>query len=596
MFQSFEDAARPEHGPKRLAALREWMQTHSFDAFLVPRADEHQGEYVADHDERLSWLTGFTGSAGFCSVTAVDAGVFIDGRYRVQVKSQVAACYTPVPWPDTKLADWLKSHLPDGGTVGYDARLHTQEELSKLETGLGPGFTLNAAAADPFDTIWADRPARPAAPVAPYPTEFAGESIEEKCSRIAALLKEADQDAAVLTLPDSIAWLLNLRGRDIDRIPVKQGFAVLHQNGHVDLYADIPNADEIAPHFGNKVTMQPRAQFDLALKALKGTIRIDPKTAPKAVFDTVTAKTDAADDPCILPKAKKNTNELAATRAAHLRDGAAMATHLAWLETETPKGTLTEIDVVKHLEACRAEDPALRDISFETIAGAGAHGAIVHYRVTTRTNATIVPGDLLLIDSGGQYLDGTTDITRTVATGPVTEEQKQCFTRVLQGMIDMSMLRWPKGLAGRDLDAVARVALWQAGQDYDHGTGHGVGVFLSVHEGPQRLSRASHVPLEPGMILSNEPGYYREGAFGIRIENLVAVQSAPALTGADKRDMLNFETLTYAPIDKRLIAPEFLTEAQSRWLDAYHADVYDKLHTLVDAPTRDWLATACAPL
>ncbi|MBT0956254.1 aminopeptidase P family protein [Alphaproteobacteria bacterium KMM 3653] len=597
MYQSFDAPTRPQDGPPRLHALREWMATRSIHAFIVPRADVHQGEYVAPRDDCLAWLTGFTGSAGFAAVTSDKAGVFIDGRYRVQVKAQIADCYAPVPWPETKLADWLKEALPGGGTVAMNAWLHTRDELTKLEKALkGSGITLAPGTDDPFDAIWPDRPAAPQGAAEVFPEGTAGKTHAEKRTEIAKSIAAKGADSAVITLPDSIAWLLNIRGADIPRNPVKQGFAILSADGHCALYADLPEPEALQGHLGNHVTIHPKEAFAQAIPALTGRVLVDPKTAPAQVFTALTAQAIHADDPCILPKAVKTEAELAATRGTHLRDAAAVIRHLKWISEEAPKGSLTEIDVVKHLEACRAEDPALRDISFDTIAGTGAHGAVVHYRVTTETNAPVTPGDLLLIDSGGQYQDGTTDITRTLPTGPVTDEQKACFTRVLRGMIDMSMMRWPKGLAGRDIDAVARIPLWQAGMDYDHGTGHGVGVFLSVHEGPQRLSRLGHVPLQSGMILSNEPGYYREGEFGIRIENLVTVRPAPNLPGADNRAMLCFDTLTWVPIDRGLIDVASLNPAQIDWLNAYHAQTYEKVSPFLDEQTAQWLEQACAPL
>ncbi|WP_428548479.1 aminopeptidase P family protein [Profundibacter sp.] len=590
MFQSFEVTSTPEKGPKRLAQLRGEIAREGLDGFLVPRADRFQGEYVTPCDARLAWLTGFTGSAGFCAALMDRAGVFVDGRYRTQVKSQVDLAYfTPVDWPETTLADWLKQALPDGGRVGFDPWLHTKGEMEKLADC---GVEL-VAMDNLVDRIWADRPARPSGKIMDYPVEFAGETSGAKRKRIAADIKDGGSEAAVLTLPDSICWLLNIRGSDIERNPVVQGFAILHADGQIDLFTDPAKAEGLA------LVVQPWEAFEPALKALQGIVRVDPDTAPVAVSDILQGagiEVQHKTDPCILPKACKNTTEIAGTRAAHLRDGVAMANFLAWLDDAASKGGLTEIEVVKKLEGFRRDTNALRDISFETICGAGPNGAIIHYRVTEETNREIRKGELLLVDSGGQYLDGTTDITRTIAVGDVADEEKACFTRVLQGMIAISRARFPKGLAGRDLDALARFPLWLAGQDYNHGTGHGVGTYLSVHEGPQRISRASDVPLQAGMILSNEPGYYREGAFGIRIENLIVVQPAPALQGADDRDMMAFETLTYVPIDKRLTKPDMLSSGERDWLNAYHAQTHKMLSPLVTEETLDWLTRACAPL
>ncbi|TCP43112.1 aminopeptidase P family protein [Rhodovulum marinum] len=601
MFQSFDSPTRPEDGPPRLARLRAEMAKAGLAGVLVPRADAHQGEYVAPHDDRLAWLTGFTGSAGFACVLADRAGVFVDGRYRVQVRAQVDPdAFTPVNWPEVALADWLKQALPGGGAVGLDPWLHTPEQVEKLARALeGSGVTLREVD-NPVDRIWADQPAPPKGAIAPYPEDLAGASHAEKRARIAGALKQAGQTAAVLTLPDSIAWLLNVRGTDIPRNPVPHAFAVIHDDGHVTLFADPAKVtDALRAHLGDAVTLRPDSAFAAGLRSLVGPVRIDPSSAPLWVLrqlEEAGIEVARGDDPCLLPKARKTGAELAGSRAAHLRDAGAMVEFLAWLDAEAPTGQLTEIDVVKRLEGFRRATGALRDISFDTIAGAGPHGAIVHYRVTEGTNRAVRPGELLLIDSGGQYLDGTTDITRTVAVGDVPGAARGPFTRVLKGMIAMSRARFPKGVAGRDLDALARYPLWLAGQDYDHGTGHGVGAYLCVHEGPQRISRLSTVPLEPGMILSNEPGYYREGEFGIRIENLVAVCPAPPLDGADDREMLGFETLTWVPIDRRLVDADLLAADERAWLNGYHAEVAQRVAPLVSAPARAWLAAATAPI
>jgi Xaa-Pro aminopeptidase len=596
MFQTFETTSHPEYGPARLAALRAACAGEGLDGFLVPRADAHQGEYVADCDARLAWLTGFTGSAGFCVALADVAGVFVDGRYRTQVKSQVdLSVFTPVDWPETGLAEWLAAALPSGGKTGFDPWLHSADEIAKLEGKLaGTGITLHPCD-NLVDRIWQDRPAPPRGKVIDYPVEFAGETSAGKRKRIAETLDTAR--AAILTLPDSICWLLNIRGSDIARNPVVQAFAILHKNGNTDLFTD-PEKTGSVP-LDPQITVHSTDRFEPALAALDGPVLVDGQTAPKAVSDILTTNNIGiinAPDPCILPKARKNPAELSGTRAAHLRDGAAMAEFLCWLEQETPKGTLTEIDVVTKLEGLRRATNALRDISFETICGSGPNGAIIHYRVSNDSNRTIRPGELLLVDSGGQYLDGTTDITRTVPVGNVGTLEKTCFTRVLQGMIAISRARFPRGLCGRDLDPLARYPLWLAGQDYDHGTGHGVGTFLSVHEGPQRISRLSEVPLEPGMILSNEPGYYREGAFGIRIENLIVVKEGAPLEGADPRDMLDFETLAYVPVNRHLIVREMLSPGEREWIDSYHAKTLAMLTGLVPDDVKKWLIAACAPL
>ncbi len=597
MYQSFESLTRPDQGPPRLAALRERMTKAGLDAFLVPRADAHQGEYVAPRDERLAWLTGFTGSAGFCVVLADQAGLFVDSRYTLQAEAQVdTTAFAPVAWPQTKLADWLAERLPGGGVVGFDPWLHTVTQIADLRAkGEDRGITCRESA-NLVDAIWQDQPGSPLGAFRVHPVALAGESAADKRARLAADLAHEGHAAAALTLPDSIAWLLNIRGSDIRCNPVPHAFALLHETGAVELFAEAAKIDEaLAAHLGPDVAVHPPSAFATRLSELGAPVRIDPASAPVAVAQALARPVHGA-DPCLGPKARKTAAEIAGMEAAHLRDAAAMCRFLAWLEDVAPGGALTEIDVVTRLEEERRRAPELFDISFDTICGAGPHGAIVHYRVTEETNAPVSPGELLLIDSGGQYVDGTTDITRTLATGPVTAEQTDAFTRVLRGLIGIHRARWPKGLAGRDLDALARIALWQAGRDYDHGTGHGVGAALSVHEGPQRLSRISDVALEPGMILSNEPGYYRAGEWGIRLENLVHVVPAPPVPGEDGREMLAFATLTWVPFDRRLIDGALLTPEEAGWLDAYHAEVRERVGPMLDGAAADWLERATAPI
>ena len=596
MFQSFEVTARPEQGPPRLAALRKQLDAAGLDGFLIPRADAHQGEYVSARDERLAWLTGFTGSAGFCAALREVAGVFIDGRYRTQVKAQVAAEYTPVPWPETSLADWLAGQLPNGGKVGFDPWLHTVGQMEQTRAALeGHDVTL-VQTENLVDAIWVDQPAPAAAPAKVHPLEFAGESHADKRARLAKSLRDTGQRSAVITLPDSICWLLNIRGADIPRNPIAQGFAILHDDGRVDLFMAASKLDEVTGHLGEAVHIYAPDAFLHKAGALTGPVRLDKSSVPVIVADAVGDAAVWGDDPCALPKACKNPAEIAGSAEAHLRDGAAVAELLAWLDKQAP-GTLSETQVVTQLEQTRRRDNALQDISFETIAGTGPNGAIMHYRVTEETDSTLEDGHLIVLDSGGQYLDGTTDITRTIAIGTPPEEARQAFTRVLAGMIAMSRLRWPEGLAGRDIEAIGRLPLWMAGQDFDHGLGHGVGAYLSVHEGPQRLSKISTVPLQAGMILSNEPGYYREGGFGIRIENLIVVERAPDLPGGDAhRAMLHWRTLTFAPIDRTLIVPEMLTSDERQWLDSYHAETYEKISPRVSPATALWLRDATQPL
>ena len=605
MFQTFEVTTSPETGPARLAALRGQMDALGLDGYIVPRADRFQGEYVAPCDERLAWLTGFTGSAGFACVLKDQAGVFIDGRYRVQVRSQVADVFAPVHWPEVQLGDWLIAQLPKGGVVGFDPWVHTVAQIKALKGALsGTGIELRAVA-NIVDAIWEGRPAAPCAPVRIQPDTLAGESHDAKRARLGAALEKAGHLRAFIALPDSVCWLLNLRGSDIARNPVVQAYAILEATGAVHLFTDATLDDGVRDHLGSDVVCHALDDLSGFIDgAVDITVQVDPSSTPQAVQDLLEARiavepsvqTVEGQDPCILPKARKNAVEVEGARAAHLRDGAAMVRFLAWLDGEAPKGELSEIDAVTALEGFRRETNALQDISFETISGAGPNGAIVHYRVNEDTNRPVKAGELLLVDSGGQYLDGTTDITRTIAIGDVGADERTCYTRVLQGMIAISRVRFPKGVRGSDLDALARYPLWLAGQDYDHGTGHGVGSYLSVHEGPQGLSRRATTVLEPGMILSNEPGYYRTGAFGIRIENLIVVQDAAPVKGGDARDMLDFETLTYVPFDRRLIVTSLLSVDERAWIDRYHSDTLAKIGPRVDGTALDWLSAACAPL
>ncbi len=593
MFQSFDATSSPDQGPPRLAALRSELESLGFDAFLVPRADRHQGEYVAPCDERLAWLTGFTGSAGFAIVTQDIAGVFIDGRYRLQVRDEVAEAFTPVNWPEVKPGPWLAEQLQDGGRVGFDPWLHTADEIERLKRS---AEALDFEATDNLvDRIWPDRPPRPAVPVSAHPLELSGESSTAKRERIAKQIAEEGQAAAVITLPDSICWLLNIRGSDIPRNPVVHAFAILFADGRVQLLSDPEKFEPLGPD--PAIELRHWDDFPAALAELAGPVRVDRKSAPLAVstfLEDAGIEFAWGEDPCILPKARKNEAEIEGMRAAHLRDAVAVVEFLTWFDAEAPSGKLTEIGAAKKLEGCRAISNRLRDISFDTISGSGPNGAIVHYRVTEATDRTISPGELFLVDSGGQYVDGTTDITRTIAVGDPTDEQRDRYTRVLQGMIAVSVARFPRGLAGRDLDALARAALWREGLDYDHGTGHGVGAFLCVHEGPQRLSRLSEVKLEPGMILSNEPGYYKAGEYGIRIENLIVVREAEKI--GDHRDHFDFETLTFVPLDRRLIDTRLLAPWERAWIDTYHTEVANKLADRLSPEAAAWLAGATAPL
>ncbi len=591
--------------PARLEALRGELKRRRLHGFVVPRADEHQCEYVPKRAERLAWLTGFTGSAGMAVVLRDRAAVFVDGRYTLQVRADVdSALYEFPNLTDSPPADWIAAHLPPKARLAYDPWLHTPDQVADLRAACErAGAKLVAAADNPLDAAWSDQPPPPIAPVVPQSAAFAGMTSEEKRRRVAGTLADEKLDTAVLTAPDSIAWLLNLRGGDVPFAPLALTFAVLNADGTVDLFVDRRKLTPgVEKHLDKGVTIREPDAFGPALDRLGGarkTVRVDPGGAPAWVFDRLKkagAKLSRGLDPCALPKARKNPVELNGIRAAHRRDGAALTRFLAWLAGAAPAGGVTEILAAERLEALRRQEGYFRGLSFPTISGAGANGAIVHYRVTEKTNRELEPGSLYLVDSGAQYLDGTTDVTRTVAIGEPTDEMRERFTRVLKGHIAIATARFPKGTTGSQLDTLARRALWEAGLDYDHGTGHGVGSYLCVHEGPQRVAKQpNRVALEPGMVVSNEPGYYKTGAYGIRIENLVTVTPAEAPEGAEK-ELLGFETLTLAPIDATLVEPALVSEAERAWLDAYHARVRETLSPLVDADTAAWLETATRPL
>ncbi|TXB69367.1 aminopeptidase P family protein [Paracoccus aurantiacus] len=572
------------------------MAAEDLDAFLIPRADAHQGEYVADADARLRWLTGFSGSAGVAIVTADQAAVLVDGRYTVQAKEELDLDhFAPVDFPKTRPADWLEDALADGGRVGFDPWLHTHDEVEKLRARLEDDNIGLIPVENLVDRIWSDRPEPPKGRVRLHDDRLAGASAADKRARIAGELRKAGQVAAVITLADSLSWLLNIRGSDLPCNPVVLGFAVIDEHGAVQVFADPEKfGADIRQALGNEVSIIHPKGFEAALANLSGPVRLDPGSAPEAVFSILQDRDVTiaeADDPLVMAKATKNEAEIEGMRAAHLADGAAMARFLALLDNHAP-GDLTEMSVAHKLEEFRREAGIL-DISFDTISGVGHHAALPHYHASEASDLPLENGKVLLVDSGGQYENGTTDITRTIAVGDVGDAARDAFTRVLQGMIAVSRLRFPQGLSGRDIDAVARAPLWSVGLDYDHGTGHGVGAALCVHEGPARISRVSEVPLQPGMILSNEPGYYREGAFGIRIENLLVVIRAES---PDGRDMLGFETITFAPIDRRMIVTDMLSPAERDWLNAYHAQVLDLISPRVDDETRAWLEKATAPV
>jgi Xaa-Pro aminopeptidase len=589
----------------RLDDLRAELRRRALDGLIVPRTDEHQGEYVPLRAERLRWLTGFAGSAGVAVVLADSAAIFVDGRYTLQVGDEVDTTrFTPNHIADKTAFDWIAETLPAGARLGYDPWLLTEAAVARYRRAAErAGGALVPVDGNPVDAVWKDQPAAPLGTVVPHDIAYAGRSAEDKRTQIGKALEKDGNEAAVLTMPDSIAWLLNIRGGDVPHTPLPLSFAIVRKDGSVDLFIDPRKlAPGLAAHLGNGVSMQHPSGFGAALEALgQGGVRIQAEEASAAsyVFDRLKAggaRIVNAADPCALPKACKNEIEIRGTRSAHTRDGAAVTRFLAWLAERAPAGGLSEMEAAEKLRAIRFENELIRDLSFRTISGSGPNGAIVHYSVSATTNREIHKGELYLVDSGAQYLDGTTDITRTVAIGAPTAEMRDRFTRVLKGHIAIASARFPKGTHGGQLDTLARNALWQAGLDFDHGTGHGVGSYLSVHEGPHRISKAGDaVPLQPGMIVSNEPGYYKTGAFGIRIENLVTVVPCEGLEGAE-RPLYAFDTLTLAPIDRALVDLALLADAEVAWLDRYHARVRETLTPLVDAKTADWLAEATRPL
>lgn len=605
MFQTFDNVADPSQGAARIGRLRALMREAKVDAFLVPRADEHQGEYVPPSAERLKWLTGFSGSAGMAAIGLAKAALFVDGRYTVQSAQQVdTAVFDILQIPAAKLSDWLETTLAKEATVGVDPWLHTAGDIERLVAALKPhGIKIKPLGANLVDKTWGrERPAPPLGKVMVHELVHAGRPSAEKIGDLQKLLKADRQDAAVLTLPDSIAWLFNIRGSDVAHNPVALAFAIVPQSGKPELFIDGGKLDKAArDHLRPLTKIAAPADLLTRIKALKAAgrkVRLDPETAAWALFRAL-GGTDRnvarGGDPCILPKARKNATEIEGSRIAHKRDGAAMVRYLAWLDRETPRGLIDEITAVQQLEQIRADTQALREISFDTISGSGPNGAIVHYRVSTASNRKLGDGDLFLVDSGAQYVEGTTDITRTVAIGKPTAEMRERFTLVLKGHIAIATARFPKGTRGIDLDPFARRALWERGLDFDHGTGHGVGSYLSVHEGPQSISKRGMTPLEPGMIISNEPGYYKEGAYGIRLENLVLVTTPDVLAGGD-REIMSFETLTLAPFDRRLVDTRLLAPGERNWLDAYHARVRKEIGPELSATDRAWLDKATAPL
>ncbi len=586
----------------RLALLRAELKRQKLTGFIIPRQDEFQGEYVAAYAERLRWLTGFTGSWGVAIVTLKTAAIFVDGRYTIQVRQQVdTKLFKPLHLIDEPPSRWIAATLKKGDRLGFDPWLVTADQAKRYrEACESAGASLVPVARNPIDAIWADQPARPDAPLATQPTQFAGRSAADKVKDIRKAI--AGHDAVVLTQPDSVAWLFNLRGFDVPFTPVVPAYAILHAKTKPELFiARSKLPEEVVSHLKKVAVTREPHEIETALKALgktKARVLIDPAWTPERIRDVLArskAVVATGSDPVTLPKARKNPVEQEGARNAQRRDGAAMVRFLRWLEAEAPKGHLTEIDVAARLRAFRAETGELKDLSFETIPASGPHAASPHYHATAESNRKLKPGEIFLIDSGAQYIDGTTDITRTVIVGEPTDEMKDRFTRVLKGMINLSRIRFPKGTCGSQIDVLARQSLWMAGLDFDHGTGHGVGAYLSVHEGPARINKSDRTALEPGMILSNEPGFYKQGAYGIRIENLLMVHEGKDIPGGE-RQMLGFETLTLCPIDRNLINDALLSPEEWDWLNAYHARVLREVGDLLDGDDLEWLRKACRPI
>jgi Xaa-Pro aminopeptidase len=591
----------------RLQALREQLKADRLDGFVVPLTDEHMSEYVGSYAQRLAWLTGFQGSAGSAVVLPEEAAIFVDGRYTLQVRDQVDGrhwSYQSVL--ETSVADWLKAHAPDGGRIGYDPWLHTKDWVTKAREALAAkGAELVPVRRNPIDAVWADKPEPSKARLAVHSDEHAGKSSAAKRQEMADWLRAQKADAAVLSALDSIAWTFNVRGQDVEHTPVALSFALVNDDGTADLFvASEKIGDDVRQHLGNGVRVHERDAFEPHLRSLAGKMVIaDPERAVAAIFEALEsagAKVVQKRDPAVLPKALKNEAEIGGHRAAQARDGAALTRFLHWISVEAPKGDVDELTAVEKLHRFRQECGDLRDTSFDTISGAGPNGAIVHYRASEATNRPLEMNSLYLVDSGGQYPDGTTDVTRTVAIGTPTAEMRDRFTRVLKGHVALARALFPEGTRGSQLDTLARQYLWRVGLDYAHGTGHGVGAYLAVHEGPQRISPVGSVqpggdePLRAGMFLSNEPGYYKTGEYGIRIENLVLVVPVE-VEGAEKK-VLGFETLTFAPIDRNLIDLSLLSDDERQWVDDYHAKVLTVVGPQLEGEVKDWLWEQCRPL
>lgn len=590
---------------EKFKALREWMLKNGLFGFIVPRADKYQGEYVAASEERLAWLTGFTGSAGEAAILLDRAFLFVDGRYVLQAgKETDPDLISVVQTNDAKVGDWLLSALPAGAKIGYDPWLHTPNDVKRMAAACAKNdAVLTAVSKNPLDLLRDARAVPFFEKAVPYPIAYAGEDSLSKIADITATLGMDGDDALVLSSPDSVAWLLNVRGRDVPCLPVVQSFAVLYKNGTVKWFVE---PEKMTEHLKNSlasvVEIDPPDALAGALDALgaaKARVQLDMGMVPAWIYERLSkagAKIRPNEDPCLLRKACKNTVERNGARSAHIKDGVAVCRFLAWFDKEAPTGRLTELEAAEKIAAFRAENPLYRGESFATIAASGKNAAVVHYHTSVENNAPVKSGSVFLIDSGAQYLDGTTDVTRTIAVGPVGLTEKKRYTQVLKGHIAVATIAFPEGTTGAQLDILARQFLWRDGVDYAHGTGHGIGCYLNVHEGPQRISRfGSRTALLAGMLISNEPGYYKPDAFGIRIENVVMVEPLPPAEGTEIKT-LGLSTLTLAPFDRRLIDKAQLTPREKAWIDGYHARIRRIISPLVDPETAEWLADACAPL
>lgn len=587
----------------KIKALRKIMKDSNVQGYLVPRTDEYQGEFVAPYAERLKWLTGFSGSAGCALIFESKAFLITDGRYTLQAKNQTdPKLYETGDYIKKQLGEWILENAEENAVIGYDPRLHTPAQIEKIESeARTKSITLKPLAQNLIDAIWDDQPQKPKGAVSLFPEDVAGHSVAKKCTKIGEIIAQQEAAACLITLPESVCWLLNVRGADIEYVPSILCVALIDAKGKVSLFIEPEKvSDNVRASFGKTVQVHPPEALGVQLMALaqdsEAPVLIDERFTPVYYKSLLTARgltIKNAPDPTIRPKSIKTPSEQESIRKAHIADGAALVKFLKWLDEEAPKGTQSEISVAEKLKEFRAQHKAFKGNSFPTIAGYGPNGAIIHYRASEESNAAITNGNLLLLDSGGQYcagdIVGTTDITRTIGIGEVDSEIKENFTRVLKGHIALAMAKFPGGTLGAQIDTLARKSLWDAGLDYAHGTGHGVGCYLAVHEEAANISSRGQTPFEPGMLISNEPGYYKEGAYGIRIENLVLVIEL-------ENKMLSFETVSYAPIDQTLILTDILSAEEKSWLNEYHKTVLEKLSPLLDEPTQDWLKDKTRPL